>query len=157
MRGLSFSSRDVAARIHAFATRSREDEPMRTKIVSAFVALYALAGSASAELPRHGRYDCGLGGLGVCSEGPEALCLGNRIRRGRPTIFLRVDFDRDHADLNGIDGRILRDAAPRADRILWELSLLGSPEIATGVLNGTTFVHLRFENSTATFPCRPAR
>jgi hypothetical protein len=130
---------------------------MRTATAPLFVALVALASAAQAELPRHGRYSCRLGGQGACGDGAEAVCLGNRIRRGRPTIFLTVDFDRDRADLNGIDGMIERNSPPGRDRISWFLGTLGTPDVAAYDLNGTPYVGLRLEGRTANFTCRRAQ
>src|ERR1044071_6882271 len=78
---------------------------MSRRAALAFVALVLAASPGAAEIPPHGRYACVLGTQGSCGgDGPEAICLGARLRLAKPNVFLRLDFDRSRAELNGIEG-----------------------------------------------------
>jgi hypothetical protein len=131
---------------------------MWIRIARVFIAVVGLAASpVVAETLLHGRYDCVLGSQGACSgDGPDDICLGARIRRGPPNVFLKLDFDRNRAELNGIQGSIHRDAETGSARIHWhDLALLGSPAITMKALGGRPIGALRLGDSTADFLCRP--
>lgn len=125
-------------------------------MASTIIALACLAGApAAAQGLLTGRYDCILESQGACGEGPEGVCLGARIRRGPPVVFLKLDFARNRAELNGIGGSIHRDAGTGIARIHWsDLSLLGSPTVAMNDFGGRLIAGLRFQGSTADFVCR---
>ena len=110
------------------------------------------AGEATARVPLDGVYKCVLSGQGACGEGPEGICLGNHVRRGKPRVFLTLDFDQNQASLNGIEGRIIRG---EPDRIYWDdLELLGNPSIQNVfVRGGTTLIELLAGGNLATFGC----
>ena len=128
---------------------------MSRRAASAFVALVVAASPGAAEIPSHGRYACVLGTQGSCGDGPEAICLGARLRLAKPNVFLRLDFDRNRAELNGIEGAIHRGGETNSAFIHWDdLALLGSPTIAIVRLGGAPFAALRFQHDTADFVCR---
>jgi hypothetical protein len=133
-------------------TRATARPPL---IIVALLGLIASSTSA-ADVPSHGRYDCVLASEGACSgRGADAICLGARVRRGPPTVFLKLDFDRDHAELNGIGGSIHRDREAGTASIHWDdLNLLESLDLVLDDEDGRTFAGLRNELSTASFRCR---
>ena len=122
-----------------------------------FVAVFAglAADQASAATVTHGRYDCVLGLQGACSgDGPDSICLGEVMIRGRPREFLKLDLDRNLAELNGIHGFIHPGGDERALNISWELSLLNFWTLAVHEEDGRTTAHVRSQDSTAAFSCR---
>ena len=138
--------------ISDLSTRGRHTGSMRwpALVISTLISLGA--GEATAAVSPEGVYKCALSGQGACGEGPEGICLGNRVRRGKPHVFLTLDFDENHASLNGMEGRIIRG---QLDRVYWDdLGLLGSPSIQSVFTNGdTTHIVLVAGGSLATFSC----
>ena len=129
---------------------------MSIRTGSAYVALLLAASPGAAEIPSHGRYACVLGTQGSCSgDGPEAICLGARLRLAKPNVFLGLDFDRNRAELNGIEGAIHRNSETNTVFIHWDdLALLGSPTITMNRIGGGLDAGLRFQGQTAEFVCR---
>jgi hypothetical protein len=70
-------------------------------------------------------------------------------------VFLKLDFDRSQAELNGIHGSIRRNPETGSSRIDWvDLMILGTPTIVMHDFGGTLIAGLRFQDHTADFICR---
>jgi hypothetical protein len=121
--------------------------------LSASLALL-FAGPVSAQKLEEGRFDCALSSQGVCAEAPDGLCLGARIQRGPPSVFLKLDLGRGEASLNGIRGSVHRHGAGSM-LIAWnDLVVLGSPTLSVKREGQHTWANLTFQGRTATFGCR---
>jgi hypothetical protein len=119
------------------------------------LALVAVTSSAAAET-RSGAYDCVLIAQGGCAAAVGDICApGVRLSRGEPPVSLKVDFDTQRAELNGIEGVIYRDSPEGADRVRWpELEVLGSQSLAFYDQESGPSIILIGTGTAATFRCR---
>lgn len=108
---------------------------------------------AAGEVLLHGQYDCVGASQGSCGEGPNGICLGARIRRDGPNLFLSLDFDSNEALLNGIHGSIRRDQ-DGALYLYWsDLMVLGQQRLTMLSIGGQLIATLGSVGPTADFTC----
>ena len=101
-----------------------------------------------------GGYNCVGVSQGSCGEGPNAICLGARIRRGGPNLFLSLDFERKEALLNGIRGSIRQDESA-AFLVYWsDLEVLGEQRLTMFTISGHVLARLGLVGPTADFACQ---
>lgn len=74
--------------------------------------------------------------------------------RGAPRVFLKLDFDKAEAELNGIRGSIHSEFEKGMTRIFWtDLAILGSPVVTMQTIGEKVVARLRFQDATADFIC----
>jgi len=124
-----------------------------------FGALATASAAQASDLPSMGRFDCALSGQGTCTTGSNAICLGNRISPGPTRVFLKLDFGKRTAALNGLRGRILPDQVTGGWLLHWDdLAIIGPTAFGFRTFaNGITLVTLGHDGRTATFTCRAMR
>jgi len=127
---------------------------MRKRVVLATTALAAMIASPAAgeELLR-GHYECVGASQGSCGEGPHGICMGARIRRDGPNLFLSLDFQSNEALLNGIHGTIRRDQTG-AVYLYWpDLMVFGQQRLRLSDTGGQIIATLGLVGPTADFSC----
>jgi len=113
-----------------------------------------IASPAAGEDLLQGQYACVGASQGSCGEGPNGICLGARIRRDGPNLFLSLDFQRNEAVLNGIHGTILRDR-DGAMHLNWsDLQVLGQQRLRLREMGDQIVATLGLAGPTADFSCR---
>ena len=125
------------------------------KLVFALVSAAAFFTCAAAEAKVSKRITCVF--RGESSTCKSAICTNSpRLYVGKPRYRLTLDFAAGTADLNGIQGTIVRSSSTALSKVYWDLKILGSQVISRKDNANGVIVTLASDYHQASFSCRPS-